>query len=140
MRPPADLKALGDRLVGSWNVSGESEGETSWEWMDGGFFLIERGWTRRNGIEYRHLHIIGAERTPGTEPAITGRLYTSTGRTVAYVCELEGDTIIICTRAWGSPVVYTGRFSADGNTIDGCWEKPTGRHRETLTRATRRDG
>ena len=25
-----DLKALGDRLVGSWKVSGEAEGETSW--------------------------------------------------------------------------------------------------------------
>jgi hypothetical protein len=28
--PPADLKALGDRLVGTWKVSGEAEGETSW--------------------------------------------------------------------------------------------------------------
>jgi hypothetical protein len=28
--PPGDLKALGDRLVGTWTVSGEAEGETSW--------------------------------------------------------------------------------------------------------------
>jgi hypothetical protein len=140
MRPPADLKALGDRLVGSWKVSGESEGETTWEWMDGGFFLIQRGWTRRNGMVQKHLKIIGVDRMPGTEPAITGRLYTSTGHTVGYVCELEGDRIIICTRAKGSPVVYTGRFSADGNTIEGCWEKPGGRIRETLIRATQQGG
>jgi hypothetical protein len=44
----ADLTALGDRLVGTWKVSGEAEGETSWEWTDGGFFLIQRGWTRRS--------------------------------------------------------------------------------------------
>jgi hypothetical protein len=31
--PPAD-----PRLVGSWKVSGEAVGETSWQWMDGGFF------------------------------------------------------------------------------------------------------
>ena len=51
--PPADLKDLGDRLVGAWKISGEAEGETAWEWMEGGFFLIQRGWSRRerNGAE-----------------------------------------------------------------------------------------
>jgi hypothetical protein len=38
--PPAALKVLGDRLVGIWKVSCEAEGETSWEWMEGGFFLM----------------------------------------------------------------------------------------------------
>jgi hypothetical protein len=41
--PAPGLKALGDRLVGTWKISGESEGETTCEWMDGGFFLIQRG-------------------------------------------------------------------------------------------------
>jgi hypothetical protein len=81
----ADLKALGDRLVGSWKVSGETEGDTSWEWMEGGFFLIQRGWTRREGMEQKYLQVIGCERMPGSEPAdaITGRLYTSHGDTLA---------------------------------------------------------
>jgi hypothetical protein len=47
----SDLTALGDRLVGTWKVSGEIEGETRWEWMEGGFFLIQRGWTRREGVK-----------------------------------------------------------------------------------------
>jgi hypothetical protein len=82
--PAADLKALGDRLVGSWKVSGETQGETSWEWMEGGFFLIQRGWTRREGMEQKYLQVIGCERMPGSEPAdvITGRLYTSHGDTL----------------------------------------------------------
>jgi hypothetical protein len=67
--PPADLKALGDRLVGSWKVSGEIEGETSWEWMDGGFFLIQRGWMRREGVQQSYLQIIGHDRMPGSAPA-----------------------------------------------------------------------
>jgi hypothetical protein len=29
--PAADLKTLGDRLVGTWTISGEAEGETTWE-------------------------------------------------------------------------------------------------------------
>jgi hypothetical protein len=35
---------------------------------------------------------VASERMPGSEPAdtISGRLYTSKGDTLAYVCELEG--------------------------------------------------
>jgi hypothetical protein len=61
-------------------------GETTWEWLEGGYFLIQRRWTRREGIEQKHLQIIGHDRTPRAEPAdaITGRLYTDHGDTVAY--------------------------------------------------------
>jgi hypothetical protein len=135
--PPADLKALGDRLVGTWEVSGETEGETSWEWMDGRFFLIQRGWTRREGVEQTYLQIIGHDRMPGSPPAdaISGRLYTNHGDTLAYECELEGDTMTIWMSEKGSPAVYTGTFSADGNTIEGEWVWPGGGYKETMTRA-----
>jgi hypothetical protein len=135
--PPADLKALGDRLVGTWKVSGEGKGETSWEWMDGCFFLIQRGWTRRGGAEQTYLQVIGYDRTPGSEPAeaITGRLYTNTGETLAYVCELDGDTMTVWTGEKGSPAVYTATFSADGNMIEGSWAWPGGGYEETMTRA-----
>lgn len=133
----AELKTLGDRLVGSWKVSGETQGETSWEWMDGGFFLIQRGSTRREGVEQTYLQIIGCDRTPGTEPAdaITGRLYTNHGDTLGYVCELDGDTMTIWMGEKGSPAMYTGTFSADGNTIDGEWVWPGGGYKEKMTRA-----
>jgi len=36
------LKAL-DKLVGAWKVSGETAGTLTYEWMDGGFFLVARG-------------------------------------------------------------------------------------------------
>ena len=134
--PPADLKALGDRLVGSWKISGEAEGETSWEWLEGGFFLIQRGWSRREGAEQKYLQIIGYDRMPGAEPAdaITGRLYTNQGDTLAYVCEIDGDTMTIWMGEKNSPAVYVGTFSADGNTIEGSWEWPGGGYQETMTR------
>jgi hypothetical protein len=108
----------------------------TWEWMDGGFFLIQRGWTRREGAEQKYLQVIGHDRTPGSEPAdsITGRLYTSDGDTLAYVCELDGDTMTIWMGEKGSPAVYAGVFSADGNTIEGSWEWPGGGYKETMTR------
>ena len=134
--PAADLTALGDRLVATWKIAGEAEGETTWEWMEGGFFLIQRGWTRREGIEQTYLQIIGHDRTPGSEPAdaITGRLYTNHGDTLTYVCEVDGDTMTIWMGEKGSSAAYTGTFSADGNTIEGGWEWPGGGYRETMTR------
>jgi hypothetical protein len=134
--PPTGLKALGDRLIGTWKVSGEAEGETSWDWMEGGFFLIQRGWIRREGMEQTYLQIIGNDRMPGSEPAdaITGRLYTNQGDTFSYVCELDGDTLTIWMDEKGSPSVYQGTFSADGNTIEGEWEWPGGGYKETMTR------
>jgi hypothetical protein len=142
VEPPtaaADLKALGDRLVGSWEVSGEAEGETSWEWMEGGFFLVQRGWSRREGNDQTYVQIIGYDRFPGSAPAeeITGRLYTNQGDTLAYVCELDGDTMTIWMGEKGSPAVYHGIFSPDGNTIEGEWKWPGGGYKETMTRTGR---
>ena len=39
--PNADLKSL-DRLVGTWDHSGEVRGTSTFEWMEGGYFLIQR--------------------------------------------------------------------------------------------------
>jgi hypothetical protein len=134
--PPADLKALGDRLVGTWKISGDNEGETTWEWMEGGFFLIQRGWSRREGIEQRYMQIIGYERTPGAEPADCDyRPAVHEPRRHAVVpCEVEGDTMTIWMGDKGSPAVYTGTFAADGKTIEGEWVWSGGGYKETMTR------
>ena len=34
------LKKL-DKLVGTWEVSGGAQGKVTYEWMEGGFFLIQ---------------------------------------------------------------------------------------------------
>lgn len=52
-RPNPDLKGL-DRLVGTRKVTGGAEGTTRYEWMDGGFFMIQHydplaGRTSRKG-------------------------------------------------------------------------------------------
>jgi hypothetical protein len=35
-----DLEELGSRLLGTWEISGEVRGTVTYEWMEGGFFLV----------------------------------------------------------------------------------------------------
>jgi len=133
--PHPGLKAL-NRLVGTWKVSGETEGETTYEWMEGGFFLIQRGEVKREGEAYRYLQIIGYDRGPGAEPAdaITGRLYTNRGDTLDYTYEGDDRNVTIWFGQKGSPSFYKGRWSDDGNALSGAWEWPGGGYKETMTR------
>jgi hypothetical protein len=135
--PRPELTALGERLVGTWKISGGSQGETTYEWMDGCFFLIQRGRVTREGEEFEYVQIIGYDRTPEAGPGeeMVGRLYTSRGDTLRYVCEADDETMTIWFGERGSPAVYRGRWSDDGNTITGAWEWPGGGYEETMTRA-----
>ena len=133
--PNPGLRVL-DRLVGTWRISGGSEGEVTYEWMEGGFFLIQRGWVKRPEGTFSFMQVIGYDRTPGQEPGkrITGRLYTSTGDTLQYTSESKGDDLTIWMGEKGSPAFYKGTWSADGNVLSGAWEWPGGGYEETMTR------
>jgi hypothetical protein len=121
--PNPDLKRL-DRLVGTWKLSGGSQGQTVYEWMEGNFFLIQRfDFGGDKGIE-----IIGHEQKYGQEPSadIKSRYYGTSGSTFDYVYEIQGDTLMIWFGEKGSPAFYKGTFSDDGNVISGEWVYPGG--------------
>jgi hypothetical protein len=121
--PNPDLKPL-DKLVGTWKVSGGAQGQVRYEWMAGGFFLIQHVDLNDNkGIE-----IIGHEQKFGEAPSadIKSRYYGSSGETFDYVYEIDGDTLTIWGGEKGSPAYYRGTFSADGNTLSGGWVYPGG--------------
>ena len=130
--PNPDLKSL-DRLVGTWQISGGVEGSVRYEWMEGGFFLMQHVELGSN----RGLEIIGHEQKFTEEPSqdIKSRYYGSEGYTFDYVYELEGDTLTIWSGERGSPAYYRGEFSGDGNTLSGEWVYPGGGGYES--RATR---
>ena len=127
-----------DRLVGTWKISGGSEGETTYDWMEGGHFLIQRGEATREGQTFTFLQIIGYDRTPGAAPgdAIVGRLYTSTGDTLSYVCEADDQGLTIWFGAKNSDAYYRGTWSDDGNKLTGTWVWPGGGYDETMTRTS----
>ena len=137
-QPSADLQALGDRLVGTWKLGGETEGSVTYEWLEGGFFLIQRLQFKQNGHDIRGLEVIGHLRPFGEEPGkeIRSRAYDSAGNTLDYVYELEGDVLTIWGGEKGSPSYFKGTFSNDGNTNNGEWVWPGGGYKSTMTRVS----
>src|SRR5215217_5052375 len=93
--PDAGLKQL-ERLVGTWEVTGEAQGRLTYEWMEGGHFLIRHVDLEQGGRANKGIEIIGRERGFGApEPSedIRSRYYDIYGNTLDYVYELEGDTL-----------------------------------------------
>ncbi len=135
-QPNPDLKNL-DILVGTWEMSGDVQGQVTFEWMEGGFFLIQRvDLGPQDGQRIKGIEIIGHERPFGAEPSeeIKSRFYSNTGDTLDYVYELEGDTLTIWAGEKGSPAYARGTFGEDGNTGSGEWVYPGGGYRFTMTR------
>jgi hypothetical protein len=136
--PNPDLKSL-DRLVGTWEMSGGTQGRVTFEWMEGGYFLIQRVDLEQYGQRIRGIQIIGHEQEFGADPGqdIRARMYDNMGNTLDYVYELNGDILTIWGREKGSPAYSKGKFSDDGNTCAGEWVYPGGGgYRWTMTRVT----
>jgi hypothetical protein len=133
--PNPDLKSL-ERLVGAWRQSGGVEGTVTYEWMEGGFFLVQHVDLEHDGHKIKGMEIIGHLQRFGEEPSreIKSRFYSfMDGLTLDYVYEAEGDTLTIWGGEKGSPAYYRGRFSADGNTLTGGWVYPGGGGYEATT-------
>lgn len=131
-----DLKSL-DRLVGTWKVSGEAQGQIRYEWMEGGFFLVQHFDLEHGGRKIKGIEIIGHEQKFGAEPSaeIKSRAYSFLdGLTLDYVYELVDDTLTIWGGEKGSPAYYQCKFSDDGNTLTGGWVWPGGGYETTTTR------
>jgi hypothetical protein len=134
--PNPDLEGL-SKLVGTWKVSGGAQGQVTYEWMEGGFFLIQHVDLEQDGVRHKGIEIIGHERAFGAPPSedIKSRYYDSMGDTLDYVYEVEGDTLTIWGGERGSPAYYKGRFSDDGNSCSGAWVYPGGGgYESTMTR------
>jgi hypothetical protein len=130
------LRSL-DRLVGRWAVTGGAEGTVSYEWMDGGQFLLQRVQLVQYGQLVTGIEVIGHERPFGAEPSadVRSRFYSNSGDTLDYVYELAGDTLTIWAGERGSPAYYVGRFDAQGASVTGSWTYPGGGgYDSTMTR------
>lgn len=136
--PNPDLKSL-DRLVGTWRVSGEAQGQIKYEWMEGGFFLVQHVDLEIWGRKIKGIEVIGHWQRLEEEPSkeIRSRFYHFvTGQTLDYVYELVDDTITIWFGEKGSNNRYKGKFSPDGNSSSGAWKWPGGGYETTMTRVT----
>jgi hypothetical protein len=126
--PNAALRSL-DRLVGTWEQSGGVQGTVTYEWLEGGYFLLQHVDLLSDGRSIKGLEVIGHERPFMGEPSadIKSRFYSNTGDTLDYVYELEGDTLTIWGGERGSLAYYRGTFGPDGDTLTGAWHYPGSR-------------
>ena len=128
VKPNPDLKAL-EPLIGTWKQSGEVAGQVTYEWMEGGFFLVQHVDLEQYGQKIKGIEIIGHVHPFGEEPGkeIQSRFYSFLdGMTLDYVYEIEGNTLTIWGGERGSPAYYKGTFSEDGSTLTGSWVYPGG--------------
>ncbi|NJP92739.1 hypothetical protein HCN51_25335 [Nonomuraea sp. FMUSA5-5] len=122
------LKAL-DRLVGTWKVTGGAAGTVTYRWMEGGHFLIQDVDLTQDGGSVKGTEFIGRKRPFGAEQPsedVHSWYFDSDGSTLAYVYEVEGDTLTIWAHKRDSGAYYRGTFSADGTSVTGAWVYPGG--------------
>jgi hypothetical protein len=102
--PNLALKSL-DKLVGTWKASdpsgaGAINGQTTFERMEGGHFLIQR-------VESESLKL---------------HYFDNSGSILEYTYEVDDDTIAVLLDMPRAKRQFIGRFSDDGNTYTGGWE------------------
>lgn len=107
-QPDPDLRRL-DRLLGTWNVSGGAQGRVTYEWMEGGFFLLQHVELEQDGQKVRGIEIIGHERQFGAEPS-----QEITSGTPRLRVRATGAIPHDLGRREGSPAYSQGRFGDDG--------------------------
>lgn len=147
-QPPTPNPALRslDVLVGTWKISGPAiQGQITFEWLDGGFFLVQHYDFEQDGHPVKGIEIIGFEHDwealeqaadPGSGQDITSHTFDNRGNTFTYTWEVDGDTLTIWGGAKGSPAFYKGTFSGDRNRNSGRWVWPGGGYESTMTRVT----
>jgi hypothetical protein len=140
-QPNPDLKSL-DQLVGTWKVSGpDIKGKVTFEWMEGGFFLIQHFDFVQGGHKVKGMEVIGHLQPFGEEPSkdIRSRIYDTMGNTFDYTYEVNDETLMIWGGERGSPAYYEGKWSDDGNINSGAWHYPGGGgYESTMTRVKRK--
>ena len=126
-KPNPDLKSL-DRLVGTWKISDPDgangvNGQVTYEWMEGGFFLLQRFDLTHGARKMKGIEIIGHDHNFGAEPGkdIKSRVYDTAGNTLDYVYEIAQGTLMIWGGQKGGPAQFKCKFSDDGNACNGGW-------------------
>jgi hypothetical protein len=129
--PYAQLRTL-DRLVGQWEATGPFlQGVMTYEWMEGGFFLIQHVDAEARGRQIKGTEYIGFDEDTQT---LRSHYMDIHGANFTYTWEIDGATIKIWFGEKGSDNYFEGRFSEDGDSYTGAWQWPGGGYTATLTR------
>ena len=121
--PHAKLRTL-QPLIGRWRIDGpDVKGEVVYEWMEGGFFLIQHFDLVNHGNPYKGIEYSGWDDDTGT---IRSRLMGTDGSRFTYTYELDGNVYCYWFGDKNSSTFSRGVISDDGRRIDGRWTIPGG--------------
>jgi hypothetical protein len=120
-----DMDAL-EALVGDWTAeavdpgSGEPvRGEMTVEWLEGGGYLVQRT-TMENPVFPRTLAMFGPDRSG---ERIVQHYFDSRGVARVYDVAFEAGVLTLSRDDEDFAQRFMGRFSDDGSTIEGAWER-----------------
>ena len=143
---PEPNSALGslDVMVGTWDLKGRESGpygeiheRPTFEWMEGGFFLVQHVGLDHIGNRIKGVEYIGFDES---NEVLKSYFFSNTGPgpfggvALEYVWDVDGDTLAIWGGFVGSQAAFKGKFGDDGNTITGRWEWPGGGYEAIMTR------
>jgi Protein of unknown function (DUF1579) len=128
--PDLALKRL-DRLVGTWTMEGNLvgseekniEGETTFRWLPGGFFLEQRAHIDFAGVEIDALELIGYDPETDTFPSTVFSGFSPTP--LPYRWEVREESVKIAVSYDQLDATFTGRWRDDG-TFSGGWRPNPG--------------
>ena len=108
-------------LVGEWRTAvpeQDAEGTTTFEWLEGGGFLIQRSTVGRPEFP-RVIGVIGAT---GPDGGLQQHYFDSRGVARVYEMTLDDGVWTLFREGPDWPQRYIGELSEDGRTIKGRWE------------------
>jgi hypothetical protein len=119
-----DMEGL-EPLIGEWTTEvrhpdiGVLHGEMSIDWMDGGGYLVQRASTKDTRFP-RGISLIGP-----TEDGdrIVQHYFDSRGVARVYDVAFEAGVLTLSRDDEDFAQRFMGRFSDDGSTIEGAWER-----------------
>ena len=115
LKPNPALRSL-DKLVGTWQVSGEAQGQITFNWMEGGFFLIQ---TVDLDGGARGTEFIGYD---AESNSLKSHYFSNTGDLLEYTYRAEGQTHTVSIDMPGRKGQFVALFSDDDNTFAGRWD------------------
>ena len=137
-KPHPALNVL-EIMVGTWDLQGrdfttneEIRGQSTFEWLEGGFFLVHRFRFDYAGRKFTGIEYIGYD--PKSGHLKTHVFSNNEPDPLEYTWEVTEDTFTNWFGDIGASNRYKGKFSEDHNTLSGQWEWPAGGYEAVMTR------
>jgi hypothetical protein len=114
LEPNPALKSL-NRLLGAWIVTGEAYGQVTFNWMEGGFFMVQDiDLIGTKGIEF-----IGYDKD---SKSLKSHYFDTNGQVLEFTYEINESGHNVFIDMPGIKGKFKGKFSNGGETITGKWK------------------